>query len=60
MCCKCFASTAKSEKAKIAVQIFWKSNTKLKTVLTTLGKIIKESRDDIVDKASSQKIFVQS
>lgn len=44
----------KSEKAKI-VQVFCKSNKKLKAVLTTLWKIIKKSRDDIVDKASSQK-----
>lgn len=42
------------------MQVSWKSNKKLKNVLTTLGKIIMESRDGIVDKASSQKIFVQS
>lgn len=54
------ALTAKAEKAKIAIQLLWKSNKKLKNALTTLGKIIKESRGDIVDKASSQTIFVQS
>lgn len=55
--------TAKAEKAKIATQLLWKSNKKIKkakNALSTLGKIIKESGDNTVDKASSQTIFVQS
>lgn len=31
----------KSEKAKIAMQVFWKSNKKLKTVLTVLERLLR-------------------